>query len=89
MASNGLDSTAKSGKCRICQRVRNTVKYLKAVGEVRHGYATGHIWECEDEEDCQKVAERKLSDSKTLDWDKDKIKSALKRGRYKEYMVFS
>lgn len=43
MASNGLDSTAKSGKCRICQRVRNTSKYLKAVGEVRHGYATGHI----------------------------------------------
>lgn len=88
MASNGLDSTAKSGKCRICQRVRNTAKYLKAVGEVRHGYATGHIWECKDEEECQKVAERKLSDSKTLDWNKDQIKSALKRGRYKEYIVF-
>ena len=89
MASNGLESIAKSGKCRICQRVRNTAKYLKAVGEVRHGYATGHIWECKNEEECQRVAERKLSDSKIPDWDKDRIKSALERGRYKEYIAFS
>lgn len=88
MASNGLESTAKSGKCRICQRVRNTAKYLKAVGEVRHGYATGHIWECKDKEDCQVVAERKLYDSKVPDWNKDRIRAALKIGRYKEYIVF-
>ena len=60
MASNGLLNKAKRGKCRICNRVRSTAKYLKAVGEVRHGYATGQIWECKDFEDCEEVAMKKI-----------------------------
>lgn len=88
MASNGLDNFAKSGKCRICQRVRNTEKYLKPVGEVRHGYATGHIWECENAEECQREAERKLNDSNISYLHKDRIKSALKQGRFTKYVIY-
>lgn len=88
MASNGLDNIAKNGKCRICQRVRSTAKYLKAVGEVRHGYAIGHIWECKDEEECGRVAQGKLSDSKTSAENKCRIKFSLSEGRYKEYVIF-
>lgn len=89
MASNGLEDMAKHGKCRICQRVRDVNKYLKAVGEVRHGYAMGHIWECTDEEECQRAVERKLSDNKVKDWEKERIQSALKQGRYIRYVIYS
>ena len=60
MASDGLIKRAKTGKCRMCQRVRNTNDQVKAVGEVLHGYATGHIWECKDVNDCEKAMELKL-----------------------------
>ena len=40
------------------------------MGEVRHGYATGHIWECSDEEEGQRAVERKLSDNKVKGWEK-------------------
>lgn len=89
MASNGLEDMAKHGKCRICQRVRNVKKYLKAVGEVRHGYATGHIWECEDEEECQREVERKLKDDKVKSLEKERIQSALKFGRFIKYVIYS
>lgn len=56
MASNGLLNRAKKGKCRICYRVRCTNKHVKAVGEVRHGFATGHVWECKDIEECENGA---------------------------------
>lgn len=89
MASNGLEDMAKHGKCRICQRVRNVEKYLKIVGEVRHGYATGHIWECEDEEECQRAVERKLKDDKVKSWEKERIQTALKLGRFIKYVIYS
>lgn len=89
MASNGLDNMAKHGKCRICQRVRNVNKHLKSVGEVRHGYATGHIWECCDEEECQRAAERKLSDNKVEGWKKERIRSAMRQGRFTKYIIYS
>lgn len=60
MASNGLLKRAKTGKCRMCYRVRSTDKYLKAVGEVHHGSATGHIWECKDEKECEEAANKKI-----------------------------
>jgi len=85
MASNGLEQFAKYGKCRICQRTRKTDKYVKAVGEVRHGYATGHIWECIDIEECEKVAKERMSDSNRLDC--ELIRNQLKIGRYKEYVL--
>lgn len=40
------------------------------MGEVRHGYATGHIWGCSDEEEGQRAVERKLSDNKVKGWEK-------------------
>ena len=85
MASDGLTSFAKTGKCRICQRVRSTNDKVKAVGEVRHGYATGHIWECIDTEECDKVANERLNDEKYRPY-RELIRFALKQGRFKEYM---
>ena len=38
----------------------NTENQLKSVGEVRHGYATGHIWECINTEGCDKAARERL-----------------------------
>jgi hypothetical protein len=87
MASDGLLNKAKKGTCRICQRVRNTNDQVKTVGEVRHGYATGHIWECIDTEDCDKVAQRKIASNKTKLVVRERIKIALERGRLQEYLV--
>ena len=89
MASNGLIQKAKTGTCRMCQRVRKTDEYLKAVGEVRHGFATGHIWECFDVEDCEKRMVSKLNDPKIDGLKKAFIKIAKERGRYTEYKCFS
>lgn len=83
MSSNGLLKKAKSGTCRICQRVRKTDKYVKPVGEVIHGFAVGHIWECIDIKDCDKVAKEKINKGVS----KSKIETALKVGRFSEYMV--
>lgn len=82
MASDGLMNYAKTGKCHICQRVRKTDKQVKAVSEVRHGYATGHIWECIDTEECDKVAQERIS---TCHSKAEIIKIAVSRGRIKEY----
>lgn len=87
MASDGLLNRAKKGKCRICYRVRCTDKHVKAVGEVRHGFAVGHIWECIDIEDCETVAKRKLSEPTRNPVEKHGIAFALKMGRFKEYIV--
>lgn len=86
MASDGLTNRAKKGTCRICQRSRNTDEKVKAVGEVRHGFATGHIWECLDIEDCDKVAANKLRKN-ISDVTKAKIERAIELGRYTEYRV--
>jgi hypothetical protein len=86
MASNGLHSRAKNGKCRICHRTRSTGKYVKAVGEVNHGYATGHIWECRDIAECEKVARQRLNENRS---DKNIIEIALRIGRFKEYVYYS
>lgn len=83
MASDGLFNLAKTGKCRICHRVRKTVAKVKAVGEVRHGYATGHIWECIDKEDCDKVAKAKIVNKKS---GYRTIEIALQQGRYTRYI---
>lgn len=86
MASDGLLSYAKTGKCRICQRVRKTDLYVKPVGEVRQGYAAGHIWECKDVKDCEKVALERANDSTRPGG--ELIKISLRQGRFKEYKVF-
>lgn len=65
MASNGLNQRAKKGKCRICQRVRCTDKYVHPVGVVAHGYATGYIWQCMDGIECVEAAKRKMQTSKS------------------------
>ena len=83
MASNGLEELAKKGKCRICYRVRETIIQVKAVGEVHHGYATGHIWECIDGKECENKAKEKI-EKKAKDW--ELIKIALRRGRFKQYI---
>ena len=88
MASDGLTNRAKKGKCRICHRTRCTEKHVKAVGEVKHGYATGHIWECIDTEECDKVANERLNDGKYRQY-RESIRIALKQGRFKYYMIFT
>jgi hypothetical protein len=58
MASNGLLNKAKKGKCEYCLRVRKTAK-LSIIGEVRHGFATGYKWKCDNAEDCQNAKLKK------------------------------
>jgi hypothetical protein len=82
MASDGLMQKAKNGKCRICHRTRSTEKHLKAVGEIRHGYATGHIWECLDIDDCDRVANDRI---KNGHFESRTIEIALQQGRFTEY----
>jgi hypothetical protein len=77
MASNGLLNRAKNGKCRVCQRVRSTEDKVQVVGEVRHGFATGHIWQCKDKNDCKIVAQKKLEKEKTETLVYLKIKDAI------------
>ena len=86
MASNGLLNYAKTGRCRICRRVRKTDIQVKAVGEVRHGMATGHIWECIDTEDCDRVAEEKVAANSK---DSAFIKLAIEQGRFKEWVIYT
>ncbi|MCO6149069.1 hypothetical protein [Flavobacterium sp. NRK1] len=88
MASDGLSKKAKKGKCRMCLRVRSTDQAVKAVGEVHHGYATGHIWECNDVEDCNNTIDKKLSSESTSELNKTIIKIAKEKGRYKEYIIY-
>lgn len=73
----------------MCLRARNTERYLKIVGEVRHGFATGHVWECVDEDDCQRVAIKKLTTHGTGVVNKARIEVAQKIGRSKEYKIFN
>jgi predicted methyltransferase MtxX (methanogen marker protein 4) len=87
MASNVLYNKAKKGTCRICQRSRNTGNQVKAVGEVRHGFATGHIWECVDTQDCDKSAIERLQNWRLNEKVRGKIEAGLKRGRFTEYLV--
>lgn len=87
MASNGLVNRAKKGTCRICQRVRKTDEQVFAVGEVRHGMATGHIWECKDHEDCNKAAQERLQNWRLNGNVRAKIEAGLNRGRFTEYTV--
>jgi hypothetical protein len=88
MASNGLNKKAKTGTCRVCQRARNTDKYLKAVGEIHHGFATGHIWECRDAEECDKTAKEKLNSPMSIVV-RERIKNALAKGRFTKYEIFT
>lgn len=87
MASNGLLDRAKKGTCRICQRVRNTKEQVKAVGEVHHGFAVGHVWECIDIKDCDKVANEKLKKN-ISGLIRGRIENSLKLGRFTEYKTF-
>lgn len=87
MASNGLINRAKTGTCRMCLRRRNVDKYLKTVGEVRRGYATGHIWECVDVQDCQGVALEKLRGNSISIVQRGKIQSAQNSGRLEHYII--
>ena len=87
MASDGLLNYAKTGKCRICHRVRKTDWQVKPVGEVRHGYATGHIWECKDVTDCEEVARKRMNDKSRPDC--KLIEINLQHGRFKTYKYFS
>jgi len=85
MASDGLLNKAKKGKCRICHRVRKTETQLKAVGEVRHGYATGHIWECINIEECNRAANDKIT---ARHKDSALIEIGLQIGRFKTHITF-
>ena len=87
MASDGLSNYAKTGRCRICRRVGKTDIKVKPVGEVRHGYATGHIWECIDVVQCEKVAKERIADKTRSD--NRLIEIALQQGRFTEYKIFS
>ena len=84
MASDGLSNKAKNGTCRICQRVRDTDKYLKAVGEVHHGFATGYLWECVDVKECDNVVNLKINNNHAH---KVRIEIALRKGRFAQYMI--
>ncbi len=86
MASDGTIFRAKKGRCRICRRVRKVDEQVKEVGEVRHGYATGHIWECIDIADCERIAHKKIAANHK---DKQLIEIALKIGRAKGYLYES
>lgn len=88
MASDGLTKYAKNGKCRMCLRVRKTDLHLKIVGEVRHGYATGHIWECIDTVSCDHAIQNKL-DLNHRDADFIQFMRDKKIGRAKEYIFKS
>ncbi len=85
MASNGLNKRAKKGVCRMCLRRRKTDEQVKAVGDVLHGFATGHIWECIDIEDCNKTIERKLIEIPEGSLKHHIITNAVKYGRFTEY----
>lgn len=84
MSSDGLQKKAKMGKCWICQRIRSTEKHVKVVGEVRHGFAVGHIWECRDVDECTKVAIERSKDPKRSDC--EQIKFSLEQGRATNYI---
>lgn len=84
MASDGLTRTAKSGKCHYCLRVRK-VRFLTAVGEVRHGYATGHIWECKDQVRCDAALKAKLEDPNVTNRKQEMLKFNLQKGRITTY----
>lgn len=86
MASNGLMDYAKTGKCHICQRVRKTDEQVKPVGEVRRGFATGHVWECIDTEDCDRVAKERIAANRP---DSRLIEISMERGRFKQWVVFT
>lgn len=75
------------GKCRICQRTRCTSVYVQAVGEVRHGYATGHIWECIDHRECESVAQQRADDESRDDSYACKV--GLEMGHAKGWIVVS
>ena len=83
MASNGLMKTAVTGTCRMCLRARNSKKHLKIVGEVKHGFATGHVWECIDMVDCDRIAMQKIKDNHPK---KHLIELAIQQGRFEEYV---
>ena len=89
MASNGLLKRATTGTCRICQRRRNTTDQVKAVGELRKGFATGHIWECIDIADCDKAAENRMSKYTPGSLIYEKIKDAIASGRFVYYKIFT
>jgi len=82
MASNGLLNKAKNGKCRICWRTRSTDVYVHAVGEVSHGFATGHVWECVDSLECREEALRRIKQGHISS---RFIEIALEQGNTKEY----
>lgn len=77
MASNGLLKMAKTAKCRICQRVRKT-EYLKTVGIISHGYATGYHWVCSNSIECKEIANKKLNNPNILERTKREILLGLK-----------
>lgn len=89
MASNGLNRKAQKGKCRMCLRVRDTGNKVKAVGEVLHGFATGHIWECTDINECDTAAANKLSGNALKGEDRAKMERAKAEGRFTEYKRYS
>lgn len=88
MASNGLDKKAIKGTCRMCLRVRYAYTQVKPVGEVRHGYATGHIWECINHAECDEAIDFKLRKNTLKAVSKAKIEQAQEVGRYITYKCF-
>lgn len=89
MASDGLHKKASSGVCRMCQRRRCTEKHVKAVGEVLHGFATGHIWECVDTNNCDENIALRLANSEFDYVKKEAIKQAVLRGRFTTWVTYT
>lgn len=87
MASDGLLNRAITGTCHMCQRARNVDKHLKAVGEVHHGYATGHIWECKKVEQCDESAKGRLNDKSLNPVKRNRIEISQKCGRITNYRI--
>jgi hypothetical protein len=88
MASNGLMNKAKAGTCRMCQRRRSTENKVKAVGEIRHGFATGHIWECIDIAECDRSIGERLIKHPPGTTIHERIKMEGLSGRYTTYRYF-
>ena len=63
----------------VCQRRRSTLNKVKIIGVVLHGYATGHKWECIDEDECTKYCLERVA--KINDIRSEIISMALKKYR--------
>ena len=87
MSSNGILNEPKRAKCRMCRCSKKT-EYLKKVGEVHHGFATGYVWECINIKKCDLAAMNKLKKLTLSPNSRARILQSIKDGRIKKYSIF-